>query len=520
MPARKRKDLLVSAGDAQPLGATIDGEGVNFSIYSEYASSVTLLLFDSEKSTEPEQMITFDPEMNKSFHFWHAHVAGLKAGQLYAYRVGGPFEPDHSGLRFNPNKVLLDPYALGNVNTLWSRSCALGPGDNVGTSMRSVVIDADDYDWEGDEPLHIPLSDTVIYEVHVRGFTRSASSGVAHPGTFKGLIEKIPYLTSLGVTAVELLPIYDFDESDVLRNSPDGNPLHNYWGYDPYGHFAPQSSYCTDAAAGRHIAEFRDMVKALHRAGIEVILDVVYNHSGEGNQNGPTISFRGLANEAYYHLVPYDKQYYMDYSGCGNTLNANHPVVTKYIIESLEYWVTEMHVDGFRFDLGSVLSRGPDGAPMSVPPVLWNIELSRVLWDTKLIAEAWDAGGLYQVGRFPGKRWSQWNGPYRDEMRAYVKGDGGLIGAVATRVGGSSDLFAPEGELPTNSINFITCHDGFTLNDLVSYNGKHNEANGEGNRDGSDDNRSWNCGTEGPTDDPDISALRERRMRGFVATML
>ncbi|MDQ1419553.1 MAG: isoamylase [Acidimicrobiaceae bacterium] len=520
MRAAKRKDLKVSAGRPQPLGATRDADGVNFSVYSEYATSLSLLLFDSQESADPDHVLVLDPDVNKSFHFWHVHVSGITPGQLYNFRAGGPHDTSVSGCRFNPNKVLIDPYALGNVNSLWSRTCALGPGDNVGAAMRSVVIDPDDYDWEGDEPLRIPLEDTIIYEMHVRGFTQSPTSGVAHPGTFAGITEKIPYLRSLGITAVELLPIYDFDEQDVLRHGPDGTPLHNYWGYDPYGHFAPQSSYCIEPSAGSHLREFRDMVKALHQAGIEVILDVVYNHTGEGNQNGPTISFRGLANEAYYHLVPQDKQYYMDYSGCGNTFNANHPVVTKYIIESLEYWVSEMHVDGFRFDLGSVLSRGPDGAPMTVPPVLWNIELSRILAEIKVIAEAWDAGGLYQVGRFPGERWAEWNGPYRDQVRAFVKGDPGLVGEIATCLGGSSDLFAPQNELPTNSINFITCHDGFTLNDLVSYNGKHNDANGENNRDGNDDNRSWNCGVEGPSDDPNIEALRQRQIKNFAAVLL
>jgi isoamylase len=434
--------------------------------------------------------------------------------------MDGPKDTSTSGCRFNPSKVLIDPYALGNVNTLWDRSKAVGPEDNVTASMRSVVLDPDAYDWEDDELPNIPMAESVIYEMHVRGFTRSESAGVAHPGTFRGLIEKIPYLKSLGVTAVELLPIFDFDESQVLRTAPDGTPLRNYWGYDPYGHFAPQSSYCCEPGEGAHLREFRDMVKALHKEGIEVILDVVYNHTSEGNHNGPTISFRGQANEAYYHLVPNDKQYYMDYSGCGNTFNANHPVVTKYIIESLEYWVTECHVDGFRFDLGSVLSRGPDGAPMNAPPVLWNIELSRILSETKVIAEAWDAGGLYQVGRFPGKRWCEWNGPYRDDMRRFLRGEPGIIGAVATRIAGSEDLFAPEEEKPSNSINFITCHDGFTLNDLVSYNVKHNDANGENNRDGSDDNRSWNCGIEGPTDDPEIEALRARQVKNAVAILM
>ena len=511
--------LHTSVGHSQPLGATPRAEGTNFSVYSEHATGVQLLLFASDESTEPDHVITLDPDVNKTFHFWHVFVNGVGAGQIYAYRVDGPYLPSEMGTRFNPRKVLIDPYALGNVNSLWDRSRAVGAEDNIAASMRSVVIDPEDYDWEGDEPLEIPMSKTVIYEMHVRGFTRSPTSGCEHPGTFAAVIEKIPYLESLGITAVELLPIFDFDES-VLRTRPDGAELHNYWGYDPYGHFAPQSSYCTLPHLGSHLDEFRDMVKALHRAGIEVILDVVFNHTGEGNQDGPTISFRGFANEAYYHLVPGDKRYYMDYSGCGNTLNANHPIVTKFIIECLEYWVTEHHVDGFRFDLGSALSRGPDGSEMEVPPVLWGIEFSRVLSDTKLIAEAWDAGGLYQVGRFPGRRWAEWNGHYRDDIRRFVKGDPGLIGVVASRIAGSSDLFELGAELPINSINFVTAHDGFTLNDLVSYNEKHNEANGEDNRDGSNDNLSWNCGVEGASDDPEVEGLRQRQVKNFMAILL
>jgi len=514
------KKPLLAAGRPQPLGPTIRDGGVNFSVYSEHATQVQLLLFPDEAATEPEHVFTLDRGIHHSFHFWHCFVPGLRPGQLYAYRMDGPQDTSRSGGRFNPNKVLIDPYALGNVTTLWDRGKAVGPEDNVAASMRSVVVDPDDYDWEDDALPNTPMADTIIYELHVRGFTQSPSSGVEHPGTFRGLVEKIPYLKSLGVTAVELLPVYDFDETQVLRTAPDGTPLRNFWGYDPYGHFAPQASYCTRPGEGAHLQEFRDMVRALHKAGIELILDVVYNHTGEGNQNGPTISFRGQANEAYYHLVPQDKQYYMDFSGCGNTFNANHPMVTKYIIESLEYWVTECHVDGFRFDLGSALSRGPDGAPMEAPPVLWNIELSRVLSETKVIAEAWDAGGLYQVGRFPGNRWCEWNGPYRDDIRRFLRGEPGIIGAVATRIAGSADLFRPEEELPSNSINFITCHDGFTLNDLVSYNGKHNDANGEQNRDGSDDNRSWNCGVEGPTDDSDIEALRTRQIKNAAAILL
>jgi isoamylase len=512
--------LELSRGRSQPLGSRADADGVNFSIYSEYATGVELLLFSSHEQTQPDRVIAFDPSINRSFHFWHGHVTGIEAGQIYAYRVSGPSDTPTTGWRFNRNKVLIDPYGLGHVNTLWDRQTAVGPDNNVETSMRSVVISPQDYDWEGDQPLNIPLSDTVIYETHVRGLTKSPTANSAYPGTFLGVIDKIPYLKSLGVTAVELLPIFDFDEHEVLRTTPDGTALRNYWGYDPYSHFAPQSAYCTSPELGLQLREFRDMVKALHKAGIEVILDVVYNHTSEGNENGPVINFRGLANEAYYHLYPPDKRYYMNYSGTGNTFNANHPLVSKLILESLEYWVTEHHVDGFRFDLGSVLARGLDGAEMTIPPVLWNIELSQVLADTKVIAEAWDAGGLYEVGRFPGPRWCQWNGPYRDDVRRFVKGDPGLVGAVASRIGGSADFFSPAGQLPTNSVNFITCHDGFTLNDLVSYNGKHNEANGEGNRDGSNDNQSWNCGVEGPTDDPGVDDLRRRQIKNFAAVLL
>jgi len=512
--------LEVSPGRSQPLGATPDAEGVNFSVYSEHATSVELLLFDTAAAAQPDHVIVFDPAVHKSFHFWHCYVKGVGSGQIYAYRMNGPSRTSATGCRFNHNKVLIDPYALGNVNTLWDRGSATGPEDNVASSMRSVVIDRKGYDWEGDQPLNTPLADTIIYELHARGFTRSPTSGCHHPGTFSGVIERIPYLKDLGITAIELLPIFDFDEQHVLRTAPDGTELRNYWGYDPYGHFAPQSSYCIAPELGNHLTEFRDMVKALHRAGIEVILDVVFNHTDEGNQHGPTISFRGQANEAYYHLFPHDKQYYMNYSGCGNTVNANHPVVTKLIVECLEYWVTEHHVDGFRFDLGAVLSRGPDGSEMPVPPVLWNIELSRILSETKLIAEAWDAGGLYEVGRFPGKRWCEWNGPFRDDIRRFVRGDPGLAGAVATRIAGSEDLFRPQEELPTNSINFITAHDGFTLNDLVSYDSKHNEANGEDNRDGSNDNLSWNCGVEGPTDDPEVERLRQQQIKNFAAILL
>ncbi|HKM81217.1 MAG TPA: glycogen debranching protein GlgX [Candidatus Acidoferrum sp.] len=506
----------VEAGSPHPLGATPSPYGVNFSLFSSNATGVELLLFSAHDSLEPFQTIRFDPYVNKTFHLWHTFVRSLKPGVHYAYRVDGPF--DSFGQRFNRNKVLIDPYARGNSDFLWDRGSACTPEDNVRTSMRSVVIEASGYDWEGDTPLNRPMEECIIYEAHVRGFTQSPSSGVRHPGTFAGLIEKIPYLKNLGITAVELLPIFDFDETAVLRDV-DGKPVRNFWGYSTMGFFAPQCSYCLQPESGRHLREYRDLVKAMHKAGIEVILDVVFNHTDEGNHRGPTYSFKGIDNRSYYMLVPQALQYYMDFSGCGNTFNCNHPIGQKLILECLRYWVRETHVDGFRFDEGSILSRGEDGAPTVHPPLVWQIELDEDLADTKLIAEAWDAAGLYQIGHFPGDRWSEWNGRYRDDVRRFVRGDAGVVGAIASRLGGSSDIYQERGGTPLNSINYVTCHDGFTLNDLVCFNQKHNEANGENNSDGINDNLSWNCGVEGASDDPDIDALRNRQIRNFMAIL-
>ena len=510
--------FVAEKGSPHPLGATPSPTGVNFSLFSENATSVELLLFSTHDAPRPFQAIPLDPYVNKTFHFWHVFVRGLQAGAHYAYRVDGPFNPT-AGHRFNKNKVLIDPYALGNTDSVWKRVSACGPDDNVATSMRSMVIDPAAYDWEGDLPLDRPIENLIIYEMHVRGFTRSPSSGVESPGTFAGIMEKIPYLKDLGVTTIELQPVFDFDETDVLR-VVDGRPLPDYWGYSTMGFFAPQSAYCVSPASGSHLYEFRDMVKALHRAGIGVILDVVFNHTDEGNHLGPTFSFKGIDNRTYYFLVPWDLQYYMDFSGCGNTFNCNHPIAQKLIVECLRYWVREAHVDGFRFDEGSILSRGEDGMPSAHPPVVWQIELDDELANTKVIAEAWDAAGLYQIGHFPGDRWAEWNGRYRDDIRRFVRGDPGLVGAVASRLAGSSDLYQDQGRLPINSINFVTCHDGFTLNDLVSYNDKHNLGNGEDNRDGIDDNLSWNCGVEGGSSDPAIEALRNRQVRNFAALLL
>ena len=522
-----KSKYFIEPGSPHPLGATPDEEGVNFSVFSDRATAVELLLFGEHDDLEPFLVVQLDPAKHKTFQLWHVYVKGLEPDTHYAYRVDGPRDLSGRGDRYNRNKVLIDPHSKGNTNILWDRVLACNPDDNLTTSMRSVVIECGDYDWEGDLPLKRPMNETIIYELHVRGFTIASSSGCQHPGTFSGIIEKIPYLKDLGITAIELLPIFDFDEKEVKRINPiDGTPLTNYWGYDPFGFFAPQSYYCTSPETGTQITEFRDMVKALHKAGIEVILDVVFNHTSEGNHLGPTISFRGFANDVYYMLSGQDKQYYMNYSGCGNTINGNHPLTVQFIISTLTYWVQEMHIDGFRFDEAVILLRDANGVPMAYPPIIWQIELSDALMTTKIIAEAWDAAGLNAVGYFPGFRWGEWNGHYRDIIRSFVKGDQGfidnktMIGRVADALAGSADIFEFNEKLPINSVNFIDAHDGFTLNDIVSYNYKHNEANGENNQDGIDDNLSWNCGIEGETDDPEVEMLRERQIKNFAAILL
>lgn len=503
-------------GSSHPFGSTPTKEGVNFALFSANATAVQLLLFEKPNDLDPIQAIDLDPERNRSFNIWHVFVADVTPGMGYAYRVDGPREP-WNGHRFDPEKVLLDPYSHGNTLDRWERASACGPGDNLHTSMRSVIIDLEDYDWEGDQRLNRDMANSVIYEMHVGGFTKDPTSKVEHPGTFLGLIEKIPYLQSLGITAVELLPCCAFDCTDVLREH-DGRKLMNYWGYSTMSYFAPHQGYCVSPELGSHIKEFRDMVKALHKAGIEVILDVVFNHTDEGNHQGPTFSFKGIDNATYYYLTGPNgsKEFYYDYTGCGNTFNCNHPVGEKLILDSLKFWVEEMHVDGFRFDEGSVLSRGEDGSPLEHPPVIWAIELDDILAKSKVIAEAWDAAGLYQIGYFPGARWAEWNGKYRDCVRRFVKGDTGLISEMASRLTGSADLYQGRKEQPINSVNFITAHDGFTLYDLTAYNEKHNWANGEGNNDGINDNLSWNCGAEGSTDDRWINDLRKRQIKNFV----
>ena len=501
----------IDAGTSAPLGADTREGGVNFSVFSKRATRVELLLFDHAAAAAPSRVIPLDPATHHTYHYWHAFVPGVGAGQMYGYRAHGPFAPDQ-GLRFDAAKVLLDPYSLAvAVPDSYDRAAAARPGDNAATAMKSVVADPHRYDWEGDAPLQRPFAETVIYEMHVRGFTRHASSGVAagKRGTYAGLVDKIPYLRSLGITAVELLPVFQFDRFDA----PNGV---NYWGYQPVSFFAPHQPYASVADPLAALDEFRDMVKALHRAGIEVILDVVFNHTTEGGTDGPTLSYKGLANDFYY-ILERDKSRYADFTGCGNTLNANHPIVRRLIRDSLRYWVTTMHVDGFRFDLASILTRDETGHPQPNPPVLWDIESDPLLAGTKLIAEAWDAAGLYQVGSFVGDSWQEWNGRFRDDVRRFLRAEAGSVSRLATRLLGSPDIYGRDDREAEQSINFVTCHDGFTLNDLVSYDRKHNESNGEGNRDGSDDNLSWNCGVEGPTDDPAIEALRNRQVKNFLA---
>ena len=506
--------LDVQAGQSFPLGATVYPWGVNFSVFSKNCDAVELLLFDDVDAARPSRVIHLDPQKNRTFYYWHTSVRGIGAGQLYGYRVHGPFAPEE-GLRFDGTKVLLDPYTRAvAMGARYDREAAKRRGDNAAHALKSVVVDTRAYDWEGDCPLNHPYSSTVIYEMHVGGFTKHPSSGIAPDkrGTYAGVIEKIPYLQSLGVTAVELLPVQQFDPQDAPRG------LSNYWGYSPIAFFAPHRGYCHNCDSSGPVDAFRDMVKALHKANIEVILDVVFNHTAENDHTGPTLSFRGLENRAYY-LLQENQARYADYSGTGNAINASNSIVRRMIIDCLRYWVAEMHVDGFRFDLASVLSRDKRGRLLEDPPILWEIESDPVLAGAKIIAEAWDAAGLYQLGSFVGHRWAEWNGQFRDDVRRFVKGDEGTVERLAARIAGSPDLFSQQDHEPNRSINFVTCHDGFTLNDLVSYNKKHNGANLEYDLDGANANFSWNCGVEGPSFDPVIQALRLRQIKNFFTIL-
>jgi len=507
------------SGTPEPLGATVNAEGVNFSLFSENAKRVELLLFERAADPEPVQVIAMT---RPTLFYWHVQVDELPVHTAYAYRVYGPPGEEVTrkfGHRFNGNKVLMDPYARGNVDTRWVAQKARDASDNVENSIRSVVIDTSHYDWEGDVAPNIPRADTVIYELHVRGYTQSPSSGARHPGTFAGLIEKLPYIKQLGVTAVELMPIFDFDEKTVRRINPlTGVPLTNFWGYDPISFFAPQSSYCVAPEAAMHVEEFRDFVKAAHRLGLEVILDVVYNHTGEDDENGPVINFKGIDNSVFYFLNPADKRHYNNQlTGCPNALRCNHPFVSKMITESLAYWVSEMHVDGFRFDLGAVLTLGEDARQLQYPPVVWAINLDSRFANTKIIIEPFGGNQGGVLGSFPDIRSSSWNFRFKNAIRRFVRGEPGLTAEVATRICGSSDIFQPEGFLPLNGVSYVTCHDGFTLNDLVCFNTSHNEANGEVS--GDRDNISFNYGEEGPSDHPRIEEIRERQIRNFLAIL-
>jgi len=515
------------------MGATVTEEGVNFAIFSRHAVMVTLILFESAEPDSPQHEILLDKRENKTGDVWHCLVGGLKANACYLYRVDGPYQPE-KGLRFNRHMALIDPYAkaLTSLDNWDIQKCtgfdrdspngdlSLSGDGNLPGIPRCIVIDDSDFDWQGDAPLNYPLRFSVLYETHIKGLTAHPNSGAKHPGTYLGVIEKIPYFKELGVTSLEFLPVQEFCEREFSRVNPrTGEVLTNYWGYSTVAFFAPKESYAADRSPGGQVRDFKLMVRELHKAGIEVILDIVFNHTAEGNENGPTFSFKGIDNLIYYILND-NKRYYQNYSGCGNTVNCNHPVVRTFIMQCLHYWVVEMHVDGFRFDLGSILGRDQQGHLMESPPMLERIAEDPVLSSTKIIAEAWDAGGAYQVGWFPGGRWAEWNDRYRDNIRQYWRGDPRETRHLATRLSGSSDLYLRDGRKPFHSINFITSHDGFTLRDLVSFNGKHNEANGEENRDGNDNNISYNYGTEGPVEDPVLEKIRSQQLKNFLATLL
>ena len=505
-----------TTGRSFPLGATLVDGGANFSLFSRSAAGIELLFFDREDDARPSRVIPIDPLVSRTYHYWHVFVPGVQAGQIYGFRAYGPFEPTR-GLRFDPSKLLLDPYGRAVVVPQhYCREAACLKGDNTAAAMKSMVTNPGAYDWEGDLPLRRPWARTIIYEMHVRGFTAHPSSGLweSQRGTYAGLVQKIPYFQQLGITAVELLPVFQFDPQDA---PPPGRT--NYWGYSPVSFFAPHQAYSSRQEPLGAVDEFRDMVKTLHRGGIEVILDVVFNHTAECGHDGPTQCFRGLDNSTYY-LLEEDRSRYANFTGTGNTLNANHPVVRRMIVDSLRYWVEEMHVDGFRFDLASILARDSSGAVMSNPPVLWDIESDPALAGTKMIAEAWDAAGLYQVGNFAGDSWKEWNDRFRDDIRDFIRGANDSVGRAADRLLGSPSIYGPKERELEESINFVACHDGFTLNDVVSYNYKHNDENGEDNRDGCEENRSWNCGIEGPTDDLVIERLRNRQVKNFLTALM
>ncbi len=510
-PTNEIKGLQYRRGRVFPFGATLDGSGaVNFSVYSKEATGCTLVLFHHGQK-KPWVEIPFPPEFRiGDVYTMMVHGIDIETTE-YGYRFEGPYDPA-KGLLFDREKILLDPYAKSvSGRSVWGRK----PDEPMQFKYRGQII-REDYHWDGDKPLEIPQKDLVIYELHVRSFTEHESSGVRHRGTYAGLVEKIPYLKELGVNCIELMPIFEFDEFENSRKY-NNRQLFNYWGYSTVCFFAPKAGYAASAPFGMEADELKNLVKTLHKNGMEIVLDVVFNHTAEGNENGPYISYRGIDNRTYYLLTP--EGYYYNFSGCGNTMNCNNPVVRNMVLDALRYWVSSFHVDGFRFDLASILSRDQDGAPMISPPLLDSIAHDAVLGRSLLIAEAWDAGGLYQVGSFPSwGRWSEWNGRYRDCLRRFIKGGSECAPELYRRISGSNDMYGSRSA--TASVNFVTCHDGFTIYDLVSYNYKHNEANGEDGRDGSDNNDSWNCGAEGDTGDPEIISLRMRQIRNMLTILL
>ncbi len=510
--------LHVSRGHPLPLGMHRRHDGFNFALFSRHAEAVKILIFDHINTAEPILVADLDPTYHRTGDIWHALIGGMDWNYAYLLHVSGPYALT-KGHRFDATRPVLDPYAYA-ISTA-SATSPTTPNDTAETvyQLRCLIAEQT-FDWQGTTRPKRPWNQTVIYETHVRGLTIHPSSAATHPGTFLGIIEKIGYFSDLGITALELMPVHSFDASITTACDPiTGKPLTNYWGYDTVGFFSPNEAYSTRERNGAQIAEFKTMVHALHRAGIELILDVVLTHTAEGNENGPTFNFRGLDNSVYYILDP-DSGLYRDFSGCGNTLNCNHPIVRDFIIDCLRYWVADMHVDGFRFDLASILGRDENGLLISNAPLLERIAEDPILRDVKLIAEAWDMGGAYQVGSFPGLRWAEWNGRFRDDIRRFWRNDPGMAPLLATRICGSADLYQHSGKEPVNSINFVTCHDGFTLQDLVSYSEKHNETNGHQNQDGSTENYSANYGTEGQTDDTHIEMVRLRQIKNMLATLL
>ena len=534
-PTHIHQGMSLRPGRPYPFGATLVPGGVNFSVFSRHASYCVLMLFE-KGAPQPYAEIPFRglfEDLDTGEPFWGDFRIGAVFSMIvfdldpenmeYGFRMGGPGPKVDRGEpgthRFDASKILMDPYAKSiGGRDIWGQA----PDWDDLYPHRARLVN-DDFDWESDRPLEIPNEDLVIYEMHVRGFTRHPTSGVRHPGTFAAIRDKIPYLKELGVNCVELMPVFEFDEFEHSRPNPEtGELLMNYWGYSTIGFFAPKAGYAATGRMGDGTMvadELKILVKELHENGIEVILDVVFNHTAEGNEYGPTISYRGIDNTTYYMLTP--EGYYHNFSGTGNTLNCNNPIVRGMVLDCLRYWAAEYHIDGFRFDLAAILGRDPSGRPLSNPPLLEILAFDPVLARCKLVAEAWDAGGLYQVGSFPAYgRWAEWNGKYRDAVRKFLKSDTGLAGEIAQRVQGSPDVYEPGGRDPTASINFVTCHDGFTLADMVSYNDKHNGANGESNRDGANDNDSWNCGVEGVADDLEIKILRERQIKNAVSILM